>query len=162
MARDRRSWSAPLIQRIARDERVPKKELHAMLCVELGLFALQELAPGEAAKDVWALLTGYDFRSPDRMRSDLPGSLRWLLEPLKSEHDWRRAVTQYRGLPQQLRMFDIVDLDAPAVAREVGGRAFREERYRAELVRLPAHRTEDPAVAESGKRHRVRRTGAAG
>jgi len=55
-----------------------------MIAVELGLSALVDTAPGEAARDAWALLSGYDFRASDRAAL-LSSSLRWLIGELKSE-----------------------------------------------------------------------------
>lgn len=148
-----------MARRFAKSAGVTQEALRPILTVELTLFALTQLAPGEPAKDAWALASGYDFRRAGHTVGPLPPSLRWLLEPVKSEHNWKRALGNYRTFAQQARMFDVPDSDLPPVPRPLVGGAEREQCYRDLLDALPAHLPEHPPVAEVGFRHRVRRTG---
>ncbi|MCP2205459.1 hypothetical protein [Lentzea flava] len=148
-----------MARRFAKQAGVTQKDFRPMLEVELALFVLAEFAPGESAKDAWALVSGYDFRRAEHRLGQIPAAIRWLLEPVKPEHDWARRLAQYQVFAQQARMFDVPDSAQPSVRRQLAGGAEREDQYRELLAALPPHHVEDPLIAELGVRHRVRRTG---
>lgn len=150
MARDRSSWRSKLIQELrkpAKSMGVERGELSRMLAVELGLFALEQAAPGEPAGDGWALLFGYDVRNPSCRRLLLPGSARWLIGELKSERGWREALETYRRIPQGLRLYDIADVAVPGARRVPSHAATRADAYADALSRTPEHHADETELA---------------
>ncbi|QFU86654.1 hypothetical protein [Amycolatopsis sp. YIM 10] len=124
------------------------KEVNRLIGAELALYALHQWAPGEAAKDAWALLTGYDFRPPHLRRRPLPAALRWLLSAFKAKHDWRMALAEYAKAPADLRMFDIGDIAKAPVPRQLAAGATRGDAYARALADLPPHKPGDHHLAE--------------
>jgi len=107
------SWKQGIIKQL-RPQWTHDASLSPQACcdVELGLYALLRLLPGEQANALWVLLMGYPFKLPQaahwseqerRMRQ----VLRYLLSHYKSYHGWRRAVERYSHLPARLRLYDI-------------------------------------------------------
>ena len=80
--------------------------------VELGLYALLRLLPGEQANALWVLLIGYPFKLPQTTRWSeqerrMRQVLRYLLSHYKSYQGWRRAIDRYSQLPARLRLYDV-------------------------------------------------------
>src|SRR6266700_1929192 len=107
------SWKQGIIKQL-RPQWTHDASLSPQACcdVELGLYALLRLLPGEQANALWVLLMGYPFKLPQaahwneqerRMRQ----VLRYLLSHYKSYQGWRRAVERYSHLPARLRLYDI-------------------------------------------------------
>jgi hypothetical protein len=107
------SWKQGIIKQL-RPQWTHDASLSPQACcdVELGLYALLRLLPGEQANALWVLLMGYPFKLPQaahwseqerRMRQ----VLRYLLSHYKSNQGWRRAVDRYSRLPARLRLYDI-------------------------------------------------------
>ncbi len=107
------SWKQGILKQL-RPQWTNDASLSPQACcdVELGLYALLRLLPGEQANALWVLLIGYPFKLPQathwseqerRMRQ----VLRYLLSHYKSYQGWRRAVERYSRLPARLRLYDI-------------------------------------------------------
>src|SRR2546423_12802677 len=107
------TWKQGIIKQL-RHQWTHDASLSPQACcdVELGLYALLRLLPGEQANALWVLLIGYPFNLPQaahwneqerRMRQ----VLRYLLSHYKSYQGWRRAVERYSRLPARLRLYDI-------------------------------------------------------
>src|SRR5260370_41683111 len=80
--------------------------------VELGLYALLRLLPGEQANALWVLLIGYPFKLPQvahwsEQERHMRQVLRYLLSHYKSYQGWRRAIERYSKLPARLRLYDV-------------------------------------------------------
>ena len=151
MARNRLAWRDDVCRELtktATQAGMNAKHLPRMITAELALYALHEWAPGEAAKDAWALLIGYDFRPPSARRRPLPSALRWLLIGFKSEHDWLAALAEYSAVPEVLRMFHIRDIDSPPVPRPLTAGAGRATAYPRALASPPAHKPSEQQAAE--------------
>lgn len=86
--------------------------LGAFCDVELGLWALSQILPGQEARSLWALLTGYPFAEiiADEWNDDKQHILlkiRYLLPFYRSSVPWQRALQQYCEIPERLRGYDV-------------------------------------------------------
>ncbi|GGZ14321.1 hypothetical protein GCM10010387_03030 [Streptomyces inusitatus] len=131
----------------------------ARLCrVELGLYLLERLRPGEPAIAAWTLLSGYPFalvadRTPERER--MLRVARHLLWTLRRRRTWERALRQYASFPAEVRGYRITDLDAPARREDVSIASDRWMVYERTLTSVPPfHRRQRLAIAEPGRSYR--------
>ncbi|MEV6683808.1 hypothetical protein AB0N28_00400 [Streptomyces sp. NPDC051130] len=168
MARDRSEWRQKLVKRLvkaAQEAGATEAELRRALTVEFGLYALSVWAPQGAARDVWALLKGFDFRPAGADAPGMNSSLRWLIGELKKDQDWYEALEAYETFPEHLRLFVVKDRGCPPVQRLLSDGPERLEVYAEALARPPEHRREPVMLAEAetaytfsadGTRYRVR------
>ncbi|MGW7064035.1 pPIWI_RE_Z domain-containing protein [Streptomyces sp. NPDC054904] len=167
MARDRSEWRRKLVKRLgkaAQEAGASEAELRRALTVEFGLYALSVWAPQAAARDVWALLKGFDFRPGEGGAPAMNSSVRWLIGELKKDQDWYEALEAYGEFPEHLRLFIVKDSGCPPVQRELSDGWERLAAYAEALARAPEHRREPVRLAEpettytfsaDGTRHRV-------
>ncbi|MFF5719873.1 signal recognition particle [Streptomyces buecherae] len=158
--RDRNSWFAKTATRIrAAWPRDGGPIRPARLCrVELGLYLLERLCPGEPAIAAWTVLGGYPFalvrdRTPERER--MLRVARHLLWMLRRRRMWERALRQYASFPAEVRGYRITDLDAPARREEVSIASERWKVYERALTSAPPfHRRRRLKIAEPGRWYR--------
>ncbi|MEU8975906.1 hypothetical protein AB0D11_43140 [Streptomyces monashensis] len=151
MARDRSEWRHKLVKRLrkaVKEAGASEAELRRALTVEFGLYALSVWAPRAAARDVWALLKGFDFRPGGAGAPAMNGSVRWLIGELKKDQDWYEALAAYGEFPEHLRLFIIKDPGCPPVQRELSDGRERLEAYGEALGGPPEHRREPVTLAE--------------
>ncbi len=107
------SWRKGLMQQL--HNAWPKTgplRLGAFFDIELGLYALSQMLPGEPARALWAPLTGYPFTemtahqwNSDKQR--MLAKLRHLLPFYRSAVPWQRALNHYREIPETLRGYEV-------------------------------------------------------
>lgn len=107
------AWKQGIIKQL-RSQWTNDASLSPQACcdVELGLFTLLLLLPGEKANALWVLLMGYPFKLPQTVHWDdrerhMRQVLRHLLSHYKSYQGWRRAIERYSQLPARLRLYEI-------------------------------------------------------
>lgn len=86
-----------------------KRLAHLIVQVELGLTLLEQVAPGESATSVAALLSGYRYAVPqfqDDANWQMIQNARFYLVRTRGKH-WERAVKEYVELPQVLRVYSL-------------------------------------------------------
>ncbi|MGW2598898.1 pPIWI_RE_Z domain-containing protein [Streptomyces klenkii] len=126
--------------------------------VELGLYLLERLCPGEPAIAAWTLLGGYPFaivrdNSPERER--MLRVARHLLWPLRRPRTWERALRQYASFPAEVRGYQITDIHAPALREEVSVLAERWQEYERALTSAPRFYSRPRlTIARPGKSYR--------
>ncbi|WP_018547236.1 hypothetical protein [Streptomyces sp. LaPpAH-108] len=126
--------------------------------VELGLYLLEQLCPGQPAIAAWPLLGGYPFalalkRTPERER--MLRVARHLLWPLRRPRTWERALRQYASFPAEVRGYRITDSHAPAVREEATVFAERWQVYEHALNTAPRfYPRPRVAIARPGKSYR--------
>ncbi|MEV0266940.1 signal recognition particle [Streptomyces sp. NPDC050617] len=158
--RDRNSWltkTAATIRATWPVDGGPNRPTR--LCrVELGLYLLERLCPGEPAISAWTVLGGYPFalvrdRAPERER--ILRVARHLLWMLRRRRTWERALQQYASFPAEVRGYRITDLDAPAQREEVSIASKRWEVYERALTSTPPfHRRKRMMIAQPGRSYR--------
>ncbi|MEV1011545.1 hypothetical protein [Streptomyces sp. NPDC049881] len=140
--RDRSSWFAELSPRVRAawpEDRGPIRATR-LFRVELGLYLLECLCPGEPARAAWTVLGGYPFalvgdRTPERER--MLRVARHLLWMLRRPRTWERALRQYASLPAEVRGYLISDYDAPARRHEPAIASDRWRAYERALTTAP-------------------------
>ncbi|MEU6060340.1 signal recognition particle [Streptomyces sp. NPDC047097] len=126
--------------------------------VELDLYLLERLCPGEPAIAGWALLGGYPFalvrdKTPERER--MLRVARHLLWPLRRPRTWERALRQYASFPAEVRGYRIDDVQAPALREEVSVLTERWQEYERALTSAPRfHPRPRLATARPGQSYR--------
>ncbi|MFC9330780.1 hypothetical protein [Kitasatospora sp. NPDC057015] len=157
MGRNRTAWRAKVyadLVRPANGAGMSNARVRQAIDVELGLYAMARWQPSGAAKEVWALLPGYDFRPQEDGRPAVNSSIRWLIGALKAERDWTAALEAYQQFPEHLRMFEVKDVDLPAVRRALSEATDREHHYAAALAAAPEHRSHSTPLAEPDTAYR--------
>ncbi|MGY4999824.1 pPIWI_RE_Z domain-containing protein [Streptomyces griseus] len=158
--RDRSSWYKSLAKalRTAWPTGTGKRRPSKLCVIELVLYLLEQLAPGEPARAGWALLGGYPFALD---REDNPARRRVLriarhhLWSLRRPRVWERALDQYNGFPEELRGYRVDDLSLPP--QRVGSpvAADRWETYAKVLAAEPSFHVREPLrLAEPGRSYR--------
>ncbi|MEW2163470.1 signal recognition particle [Streptomyces sp. NPDC007084] len=158
--RDRNSWFANTATRIrAAWPRDGAPIRAARLCrVELGLYLLERLCPGEPAIAAWTVLGGYPFalvkdRTPERER--MLRVARHLLWMLRRRRTWERALRQYASFPAEVRGYQITDLDTAARREDVSIASERWQVYEQALTSAPRfHRRQELKIAKPGRSYR--------
>ncbi|MGM9468460.1 signal recognition particle [Streptomyces murinus] len=158
--RDRKFWRSQHANRVrgAWPTGVGPIRPHHLFRVELGLYLLERLCPGEPAVAAWPLLGGYPFalaqqKTPERER--MLRVARHLLWPLRRPRTWERALRQYASFPAEVRGYRITDLHAPAVREEVAVLAERWQEYERALSSAPRfYPRRQLAIAQPGKSYR--------
>ncbi|AXI78775.1 signal recognition particle [Peterkaempfera bronchialis] len=87
------------------------------LCVvELALYLLERLCPGEPALSAWTLLGGYRFglvRQDTLERRRAFRIARHQMWRLRRPRTWERALEQYRSFPEEVRGYAVPDPSLP-------------------------------------------------
>jgi hypothetical protein len=151
--RDRTAWRTGLIRRFRAVTDAADLNVGRLLDVELGLFLLETVIPGEPIGTLPDLLAGYPVLNAAGVRltqaaADRLAVARYLLLPLRTRRDWSTAIEAYAAVPPSLRGYsvegDAVIRRAPSVAPE------RFELYEQTLATLPPLRRSRARVAASG------------
>ncbi|MFE2599610.1 signal recognition particle [Streptomyces sp. NPDC059396] len=158
--RDRDSWLAKTATslRAAWPRDVGPVRPTRLCRVELGLYLLERLCPGEPAIAAWTVLGGYPFalvqdRTPERER--VLRVARHLLWMLRRRRTWERALRQYASFPAEVRGYRITNLDAPAQREDVSIATGRWEVYERALTSAPLFlRRQRMAIARPGRSYR--------
>ncbi|MFH8346310.1 signal recognition particle [Streptomyces sp. NPDC018045] len=158
--RDRTFWGTPHADRVRSAWPVDTGPARAprLLRVELGLYLLERLCPGEPAIAAWTLLGGYPFALAQDKTTERERMLRvarHLLWPLRRPRTWERALQQYAAFPAEVRGYRIVDMHAAAVREEVSVLAERWQLYERALTTAPRFYSRPRlAIARTGKSYR--------
>ena len=154
--RDRHSWYKPVVEAL---RPWPAEYAHikpTVLCqVELGLRLLERLDRDRPASSVWPLLGGYPFAAaaglvPDEESRRLITNARHLLWTLRRNRMWQQSLETYNSLPERLRGYRILAIDAPASRVDPMVAAERFAKYDAALEVLPALDRKALPIAEAG------------
>lgn len=111
--RDTDYWHKPLINQLKNAWPQDSSVRPSTLCdVELGLSALRYFLPNESAQALWVLLTGYPLLESseptwNEEKQQTLATLRHLLPFFRSSEPWKRALQQYRKIPEHLRGYDV-------------------------------------------------------
>ncbi len=158
--RDRTFWGSGHADRIraawpveAGPSRAPR-----LLRVELGLYLLERLCPGEPAIAAWTLLGGYPFALAQERTAERERILkvaRHLLWPLRRPRTWERALRLYASFPTEVRGYRLTDIHTTAVREKVSVLAERWELYEKALTSAPRfYRRPRLALARPGRSYR--------
>ncbi|MFA1551887.1 signal recognition particle [Actinomadura chokoriensis] len=127
-----------------------------LLDVELGLYLLMCVMPTRSAKDAWTLLGGYpiaeafgDLQSEEQRLRVLRA--RHYLWDLRRPKTWRDNLGRYLKVPQELRGYDLDDLDDVPGRRNPSRAVKRFEVYEDLLTTAPDYATREIPLAEAGE-----------
>ncbi|MFD4396692.1 hypothetical protein [Kitasatospora sp. NPDC058478] len=116
--RDRTSWYAKLRPQIhlAWPTGTGRRHTTRLCVVELALYLLERLCPGESALSAWTLLGGYPFGlvhqdTPKRRR--VFRIARHQMWRFRRPRTWERALEQYCSFPEEVRGYVITDPALP-------------------------------------------------
>jgi len=133
--RDIQSWRASLVRQLRAyyPEKGTALTAKEVADVELGLYLLHQLAPGEVASALWVLLSGYSFpllassQWTDNQRRML-GNACHLLPSFHGPSLWKRTIEQYRSVPEHIRGYDVAE-DGTFVCKPVSVYPDRFDTY---------------------------------
>lgn len=153
--REIRTWARPLINQL-RNHWPAESSMQPYECctIELGLYAMQRLAPALPPHALWVLLVGYPF--PDMTPATVHDQralhvLRLLLPFFRAPFPWRRALERYRFLPDHLRGYD-VDADLSACHERLPTIASDRQRIYADaLSESPPYCLDPRLPAQAGR-----------
>ncbi|MFE9570405.1 signal recognition particle [Streptomyces sp. NPDC006692] len=169
--RDPSSWHSRLLGQL--NDAWPEHLAHfrpgQMLDVELGLYLLETAAPTRTAADTWTLFSGYPYAEAlgdvytDMQRLRIQRA-RHYLSHMRRRRAWRLVLETYLKVPQELRGYDLKDLDAAPVRREPSRAARRFTVYDQLLSAPPPFSRSPLPIAKTGeyffpvrdRRHSVR------
>ncbi|MCM3810758.1 hypothetical protein ND808_33770 [Streptomyces sp. DR7-3] len=134
---------------------VRKPALEALCQVELGLYLQQKLMPGSPAGSAWVLFSGYGFAEaygaplpPDTARTLRVA--RYSLWTLRRSRTWREALESYQLFDSRVRGYDVPDIEASAVRRELSVAGDRFSVYEQLLCVAPPLAGQRMSVAGQG------------
>ncbi|MFD8933879.1 hypothetical protein ACFV0R_01235 [Streptomyces sp. NPDC059578] len=134
---------------------VPKPALEALCQVELGLYLQQKLMPGSPAGSAWVLFSGYGFAEaygaplpPDTTKTLRVA--RYSLWTLRRSRTWREALESYQLFAPRVRGYDVPNIEAPAIRRELSVAGDRFPVYEQLLRAAPPLAGKPMAVAGPG------------
>ncbi len=134
-----------------------KRELsrsaHLIVQVELGFTLLEQVALGESAAAVSAILSGYRYpilQLKDDTNWQLIQNARFYLVRVRGKQ-WERAVKEYIDLPQVLRVYSLASVES--VPRLIGSSTAqaRSQTYRRTLEHPPKHKHRKVQFAKAGR-----------
>lgn len=128
-------WRKDLEKEFARNWSNPSALSPREMCsVELGLYLLEHIAPGEPAASLWTLMTGYPFFAPqvDDARHMLFNA-RHLLQRYKSRHLWFDSLERYREVKGSLRGYEVKSTSGAIERRDIALCRNRFAAYEAAL-----------------------------
>ncbi|MGH3874881.1 MAG: hypothetical protein ACRDSR_25830 [Pseudonocardiaceae bacterium] len=156
--RDRSRWHGRLLRELTD---VWPTELRSfspglLLDVELGLYLLDTVMPTRTVADAWTLFGGYPYSEAfGDVRSDIQRlrirRARHYLWDMRRRREWRTAVETYRQVPQELRGYDVKDLDAVPQRRSPSRAAKRFTIYESLLTSPPAFARQVLPAAGAGE-----------
>ncbi|MEV1091611.1 signal recognition particle [Streptomyces microflavus] len=158
--RDRSSWYKNLAKalRTAWPTSTGRRRPGRLCVIELVLYLLEQLAPGEPARAGWALLGGYPFALH---RRDTPALRRVLriarhhLWALRRPRVWERALEQYNTFPEELRGYRVDDPSLPPLRVASPVAEDRWDTYGKVLASEPSFHVRDALhLAEPGHSYR--------
>ncbi|MFF5564038.1 hypothetical protein ACFY7Z_18335 [Streptomyces sp. NPDC012623] len=134
---------------------VRKPALEGMCQVELGLYLQQRLMPGSPAGSAWVLFSGYGFAEAHGapLPPDAEKTLRvarYSLWTLRRGRAWREALESYQRFDPRVRGYDVPDIEAPALRREISVASDRFQAYEQLLRAAPPLAGKRPPVAGPG------------
>jgi hypothetical protein len=146
------------LARALREEWMPttdQPDVGELLDTELGLYALQTVAPGERPEAVWTLLSGYPIAEAAGQPVGAAARrviriARELLPARRAPQDWIRLISRYRRAPEHVRGYLIAPDGSGFTQREPRVAPYRFEVYEQALAALPAYRTERVRIAGPG------------
>jgi len=121
--------------------------------VELGLTLLEQVAPGEPAISVAALLSGYRYAIPqfeEDANWQLIQNARFYLVRVRGKQ-WERAVKEYIDLPQVLRVYSFDSVDSVPRLIPSSTAQNRSQTYRRTLNHPPRHSNWTVKLAGAGR-----------
>lgn len=128
------------------------------LCqVEMLLHLADAVAPGLPAGDAWVLLSGFPFLQA--FGGDHEHTLRiarYWLWPLRGRYPWFNAVENYNRAEAHLRVYERIDLDAPATPRLASVAPGRRLLYASLLLNAPPFDGEALTIAGPGRHRFIR------
>lgn len=162
--RDRRGWHRSCSPSQLTDVWPAKLEAFRpgdMLDVELGLYLLRCVMPTRTATDAWTLLGGYNYaeafgdlhHEEQRLRILRARHYLWDLRRRKA---WRDRLSDYLKVPQELRGYDLDDLDDVPRRREPSRSAQRFEVFEKLLTTAPTFATREIPMAEADEEYTFR------
>lgn len=84
------------------------EQAHEIYELEIGLRLLEKILPGESARVLWTLLTGYDFYEPRAAAErQMIFNARQFLGRFRSQYAWENALKKYRKITASLRGYEI-------------------------------------------------------
>jgi len=113
-----------------------------LMDVELGLYLLETVMPTRTVTDAWTLFGGYPYSEAfgdvrtDAQRHRIQRGRHYLWS-MRRRREWRMAVTTYLTVPEELRGYDIKDLDAVPERRAPARAATRFAVYEDVLTSAP-------------------------
>ncbi|MCB5909656.1 hypothetical protein [Streptomyces pinistramenti] len=95
-------------------------QLEAVCQVEIGLYLQQRFSPGAPAVEAWTLFSGYPFAkarglSATAGQEQVLRVARYTMWTLRRRRAWKEALESYQQLDRQLRGYDVVCPELPAV-----------------------------------------------
>lgn len=154
--RDTSYWRKNLEKQLANAwQQQAQLRIGSFLDIELGLWALSQLLPGEPASGLWVILTGYPFAEGSAAiwgdeQHQMLASLRHLLPFYRSRRPWRLALADYRTMPQELRGYDIDTELSQFQQRTATLATKRWQTYAKVLQQPPPHKRTSVCWAPAG------------
>ena len=121
--------------------------------VELGLTLLEQVALGEPAISVAALLSGYRYAIPqfeEDTNWQLIQNARFYLVRVRGKQ-WERAVKEYIGLAQMLKVYSLDSVDSVPRLIPSSAAQNRSQTYRRTLNHPPKHSNWKVKLAGAGR-----------
>ncbi|MFE2108878.1 signal recognition particle [Kitasatospora sp. NPDC059463] len=158
--RDRTEWYAKLRPQIrqAWPAGTGRRQTTRLCAVELAMYLLERLCPGEPALSAWALLGGYRFGLVCQDTSERRRVFRIARHRLwryRRPRTWERALEQYRSFPEEVRGYDVTDPSLPPRRVTTPVAPGRWSVYEEALTEEPSFRLRDGLpLAELGRTYR--------
>lgn len=151
-------WHAPITEEVARHwpDNLGDVPVARLAEVELGLYLMERVVPGEPAIAGWTLLGGYPFArafgyGQTAEHQQLLRVARHYLWSMRRRRQWQRALEAYRQVPDHLRGYQLATEDQPATRRAVTVAATRWATYEQALRKAPPFARKDLKVAGAGQ-----------
>ncbi|BAJ31841.1 MULTISPECIES: hypothetical protein [Kitasatospora] len=157
---DRSSWIdliAPAVKSAWLGEESPPRA--RQLCrVEIGLYALDRLCPGQPAKAGWTLFSGYPYALVGADSAERERALRILRHlgwSMRRPYAWDACLEKYRDYPERVRGFELGSLSEPPKRLDPAAANHRWKVYESVLVDTPKrHLRPGLKQAEEGRTYR--------
>ncbi|GLW08717.1 hypothetical protein Misp01_38470 [Microtetraspora sp. NBRC 13810] len=155
--RDSSTWKKEFARTLRRESDAPEgRAVLRLIDIELVLFLVQRVAPGQSILDAWALLGGYPFLHTGRTpipaeHESMIGVARHLVLWFKDREDWRTALEEYADYPESIRGYEVDLITGTASQREPRELDNRFDYYENVLSNAPPDLTSKITTAVPGR-----------